>query len=132
MLKCFRIVLWALLTKRESEVIMRLGKVRFKTDRLFEFNLRRCEILAAHKIDALVVKFESRTANLLSQQVALNCGTATTATSATSATTTSSTCSAPRAHCSDCPNTDYTNTEIEPPLWGIKRPVTRKGQTSCC
>src|SRR6516165_6399488 len=77
MLKCFRIVLWALLTKRESEVIMRLRKVGFLTDRLFKLSLRGCEILAAHEIDALVVKLESRTANLLPQRVALSWGTPT-------------------------------------------------------
>src|SRR6516165_8521132 len=118
MFKGFRIILRALLTQRESEVIMRLGKVRFITDRLFKLNLGRCEVFGVHEIDALVVKFESRTANLLSQRVTLNCANCTTS-------------SAPRAHCSDCSNTNYTNTEIKPPLPGIIRPVTRKRRTTC-
>jgi|HubBroStandDraft_3_1064219.scaffolds.fasta_scaffold215628_1 hypothetical protein len=39
---------------------------------LFELDLRRSEVLGAQEIDALVVNFESRIANLLSQRVALN------------------------------------------------------------
>jgi hypothetical protein len=72
MFKGYRIVLWALLPKRESEVIMRLSKVRIITDRLFELNLRSGEFLGAHEIDALVVNFEGRTANLYLQRVALS------------------------------------------------------------
>src|SRR6516165_7893925 len=101
MFKGFRIILRALLTQRESEVIMRLGKVRFITDRLFKLNLGRCEVFGVHEIDALVVKFESRSANLLSQRDTLNWATS----SATAATASSS---APRGHCSHCPNTNYT------------------------
>jgi hypothetical protein len=47
MFKSFRIVLRALLSKRESEVIVCLSKVRIIMDRLFEFNLRRSELLGA-------------------------------------------------------------------------------------
>src|SRR5262249_27644739 len=105
MFKGFRIVLWALLTKRESEVIMLLGKVRIITDRLFELNLGGGELLGVHKRDALVVNFETRTADLLSRQVALNCRASPTATSASTAS----------AHCSDYPGKRYTNTDIEAP-----------------
>src|SRR5262245_45853752 len=42
----FRIVLRALLTKRESEVVMRLGKVRIITDRLFELTCAAMKFLA--------------------------------------------------------------------------------------
>jgi hypothetical protein len=45
---------------------MRLGKVRFITDRLFKLDLGRCEVFGVHEIDALVVKLESGSANLLS------------------------------------------------------------------
>src|SRR6516165_3908367 len=48
----FRIVLRALLTKCESEVIMRLGKVRIIMDRLFKLNLGGGEIPGAHKSNA--------------------------------------------------------------------------------
>jgi len=65
MFKGFRKILRALLSKRESEIIVRLGKVWIITDRLFELNLCRGEILGLHEIDALVLNFESRTSNLL-------------------------------------------------------------------
>jgi hypothetical protein len=45
MFKGFRIVLRTLLPKRESEIIMRLSKVRIIADRLFELSLRRGELL---------------------------------------------------------------------------------------
>ena len=51
---------------------MRLSKVRIIADRLFELSLRCGELLGVHEIDALVVDFESRTANLLSQRIALS------------------------------------------------------------
>jgi hypothetical protein len=51
---------------------MRLSEVRIITDRLFEFNLRSGELLGVHEIDALVVNFESRTANLYLQRVPLS------------------------------------------------------------
>jgi hypothetical protein len=59
MLKRLRIVLRTLLPRRESEVIMRLSKVRIITDRLFELDLRRGKLPDVHEIDALIVSFES-------------------------------------------------------------------------
>src|SRR5260370_36598483 len=95
MFKGLRIVLRPLLPKRESKVIMRLSKVRIITDRLFELNLRRGELLGTHEIDALVVNFESQTANLF-----LKCTVHIHATPPSS--------SAAETHCSDSPCTKYT------------------------
>src|SRR5260370_15763600 len=72
MFKRLRIVLCALLPKRESEVIMRLSTVRIIADRLFELQLRRGELLPVHQIDSLLVNFVGRTTNLLSQRVVLS------------------------------------------------------------
>src|SRR5262245_9009484 len=121
MFEGFRIVLRALLTKRESEVVMRLSKVRIVTDRLLELNLGGGEILGAHKSDALVVDSENRIANLLSRQVALDCRASTTATATTA--------SSAGAHCRDCPSKHCTNAKIEAPPQGLMDPATQNGRT---
>src|SRR6516164_3554126 len=115
MFKGFRVVLRSLLTKRESEIMMRLSKVRIITDRLFELNPGGSEIFGVHKGDALVVNFKNRIANFLSRQV-LNWNASTTASRATTASTA-------RAHCSNCCSSHYANAEKEAPLKGLMRPA---------
>src|SRR5262249_20662240 len=105
MFKGLRIVLRTLLPKRESEVIMCLSKVWIITDRLFELYLGRGELFGVHEIHALVVNFESRTANLLLQWAVHSRATASPAAPAAT--------SAAGAHCSNCPSAKYTNAEIE-------------------
>jgi hypothetical protein len=64
-----------LLTKRESEVIVSLRKVRIGTNRLFELILGSGVIPGAHESNALIVNFESLSPDLLTQCVASNRGT---------------------------------------------------------
>ena len=99
MLKRLRIVLWALLPKREAEIIMRLSKVRIIADRLFEHSLSRSKLPHVHEIDASVVGLESGNAYLLLQRVADSraTSTATTSAAATASTATAST-TTPRTH----------------------------------
>jgi hypothetical protein len=80
---------------------------------LFELNLGNGVILGAHESDALVVKFESLSPDLLAQCVALN-------------RATNSSSAGPGAHRSDRANKHCTNTKTESLLQGIRQSANTK------